>query len=445
MLDKIENIKLDRKSKLVKLLLIVAAVVTIIGFLIDLRNTLNYPGTDLRNRVVGTRLMLEGIDPYFFKWQPGLSEKFYDPLDIPSQLLSKLSVTPAVLVLHSLFVGLSYLQQKLIWLFVQWAALIGTIFIFIKTSNSRSQANLVIATGLLFANSLFWRFHVNSGQIYIIYVFLLSVAWLFLNSSANYNSIISGLFVGITVSLRPSFILFFIPFLICKKFSFVIGGILGLISSVALSCIVTGTFIWERYILTMLAMTGFIDLNTYLPSKERIFPDPNIVYPQIIEGFDSKIRNPLERYLDNTSLYDVLNALDIPNKRNILAISFIVTMILLGWCIWRFSLKNKNTKLIFLWGTVTCLIGEFFIPVGRYSYYDVQMILPLLIVINQANVKNFILQKNIIVLLLGLFLSIIGFIVIPRALFFSVFIIMLYIVLVSFMLLNQTANLSAKS
>ena len=134
-----------KKRKILSLLAIAAIVISIIGFVVDLHNTLTYPGTDLRNRVVGARLMLEGIDPYFFKWQPGLSDKFYDPLDIPTEFLSKLSVPPTVLALHSTIAGLSYVQQKIVWLLVQWAALIGTVLIFIKTSNSQAKNYLIFA------------------------------------------------------------------------------------------------------------------------------------------------------------------------------------------------------------------------------------------------------------------------------------------------------------
>ena len=440
MSNKTKNVESNINSKLVNLLLIAASVIIIISFLVDIRNTLTYPGTDLRNRVVGARLMLDGIDPYFFKWQPELSERFYDPLDIPTKILSKLSVPPTVLVLHSLFAGLPYLQQKIIWLLVQWAAFISTSLIFIKTSNDKTKTNLILITSFLFASSLFWRFHVNSGQIYIVYVFLLSIAWLFLKQRSNIGILLSGLFVGITVSLRPSFILFFIPFIIGQEYLFILGGILGTTVSVGISLLVVKTFIWKQYFLTILGMTGFIDLKRYSPLKEKI--SSNITYPKVVEGFDWSIRNPLEGYLDNTSLYDVLNALDIPNKRHILVFSFIIAIIFLSLCVWKFHYKNNKIDL-FLWGTVTCLIGEFFIPVGRYSYYDIQMILPLLIIIDRANVLDLIYQKNIIILLLGLSLSIVGFLVVPRAMFFSVFLIMLYIVLITFMLLMNKDKVNA--
>ena len=135
----------SKKHKIINFLLLAAVVITIIGLIVDLKNTLGYPGSDLRNRVVGARLMLEGIDPYFFKWKPSLPETFYDPLAIPSEILSKLSVPPTVLVIHSFIAGFSYLQQKVIWLVVQWIALLTTIFLFLKSSNNQFRANLVLA------------------------------------------------------------------------------------------------------------------------------------------------------------------------------------------------------------------------------------------------------------------------------------------------------------
>ncbi|WP_319419442.1 hypothetical protein [Pleurocapsa sp. FMAR1] len=162
--------ELTKNNKIINLLVIVAIVITIIGFLVDLRNTLIYPGTDLRNRIVGARLMLEGIDPYFFKWHPGLSARFYDPLDISTELLSKVSVPPTVLALHSAIAGLSYLQQKVIWLIVQWAALLGTVLIFLKTSNSQSENNLILVVSFFLPTACFGVFTLTQVK-YISFMF----------------------------------------------------------------------------------------------------------------------------------------------------------------------------------------------------------------------------------------------------------------------------------
>ena len=132
------------KIGIFNLLLLLAVLVTAFGFLVDLQNTIDYIGTDLRNRVVGARLVVEGIDPYFFKWVPGLSDRLYDPLDDPDFLFSKVSVPPTVLTLHSIMARLPYLQQKILWLIVQWAAFAGTVLVFIKGNKSRPKTNAIL-------------------------------------------------------------------------------------------------------------------------------------------------------------------------------------------------------------------------------------------------------------------------------------------------------------
>ena len=132
------------KIQVFHILLLLALLVTAIGFLVDLSNTLTYIGTDLRNRVVGARLAIDGIDPYFFKWVPGLSDRFYDPSSDPSQILSKLSVPPTVLAVHSIMARLPYMQQKVLWLIVQWAAFAGIVLIFFQSNTSRLKRNSIL-------------------------------------------------------------------------------------------------------------------------------------------------------------------------------------------------------------------------------------------------------------------------------------------------------------
>lgn len=140
-----KNFEIDRKT--INLLLLVGLAITAVGFVFDFKNTITYIGSDLRNRVVAARLVIEGIDPYFFRWVPSFSDRFYDPLEEPGALLSKVSVPPTVIALHTIIARLGYLQQKIIWLFVQWTAFISTILIFLKASNSRSRNNLILAVG----------------------------------------------------------------------------------------------------------------------------------------------------------------------------------------------------------------------------------------------------------------------------------------------------------
>ena len=422
-------------------LIVVAAVISAMGFVADLHNTLAYPGSDFRNRVVGARLMLEGIDPYLFKWQPGVSERFFDPLDDPTELVSKLSVPPTVLTLHGAIAGLSYVQQKIIWLLVQWGALAGTVWIFLKTSGGRGRTPLMLAVSFCFANSLFWRFHVSSGQIYVIYTFVLAIVWFALHSKLKYKNAVGGFAAGVLASLRPSFVLFFIPFALKQQYSFLAGGVAGFISSVAFSYWVVGHFVWKRYILTILQMTGLLDLATYLPSSDRIPLASNIDYPTIVEGFDWSVTYPLEPHFADTSLYLLLNVLRVPNERGILIFALLATIVFLSIYFLKYVSKENSIGYVALFGTLMCLLGDFFIPIPRFPYYDIQMLLPLLMIISLADPRFLTSYKGSVVLVAGLVLSMVGFFVVPRSLFFAGFLIALYVVVLSLVILRRQHRL----
>ena len=216
-----------------------------------------------------------------------------------------------------------------------------------------------------------------------------------------------------------------------------LGGIIGILFSLSLSLTVVDIFIWKKYILAMLGMTGFVNLNKYLQIGDTV-SDTDIVYPQIIEGFNGTVKNPLEfNNLSNSSVYDRLYAFEIQNRPEILAIGFIMVIIFLTLYLVRFNSKDKDINLMFLFGTLMCLIGEFFIPVGRYSYYDIQLIVPLFIIITQANIRQLIHSKTIAILLVGLLLSVGCFNWIPKFLIFSTYLITFYITLTSLILLRQ--------
>ena len=285
---------------------------------------------------------------------------------------------------------------------------------------------------------MFWRFHINSGQIYVVYALLISIAWFLLNKLSKFNHLASGFFVGITAALRPPYILVLIPFLIYQQYSFLLGGIIGILFSILLSFTVTDIFIWKKYILAMFEMTGFIDVNEYLQIGDRAAVNTDIVYPKFIEGISATIRNPLElNNFSNSSIYDRLYALEIPNRPQVLAVGFIIVITFLALYLIRYNSRIKDINLMFLYGTLMCLIGEFFIPVGRYSYYDIQLIVPLFIIITIADIKQLINSRAIAILFGGLLLSIGCFNWIPKFLIFSTYLITFYITLTSLILLRQ--------
>lgn len=247
----------------------------------------------------------------------------------------------------------------------------------------------------------------------------------------------SGLLAGFTASFRPTFILLFIPFAIKRKYSLLLGGTIGLLSSAALSCAIAGTFIWKRYALTMLDMTAIIKLKRYLPLSEQPIVSSDIVYPKIVEGFDWSVRNPIEQHIVNSSLYFPLNALGITQEYAIMLASLLLVILSLSLYTHRYLRDGNNTRYLFLLGILLCLASDFLIPTPRYPYYDVQMLLPLLIIINEANAKYLVSRKISFALALGLSLSAAGFLIVPKALFFSAWLIALYVAVMSFSLIGQ--------
>ena len=198
-------------------------------------------------------------------------------------------------------------------------------------------------------------------------------------------------------------------------------------------------------------MTGLLDLATYLPEEDSVLPNPSIVYPTMAEGFDWNIDNPLERYFTNTSLYLPLDILHVPHKRAVLVLGLLAMVAYLSLLVLRQVSKRAGKEdigYVFLFGTLMCLLGDFFIPIPRYPYYDIQMLLPLLVIISQANPKYIAGYRGNITLALAFFLSAIGFFFVPKALFLAGFLIAFYVVALSISVLRQhraCLRLSAQS
>ena len=187
----------------------------------------------------------------------------------------------------------------------------------------------------------------------------------------------------------------------------------------------------------MFGMTGFVDLNELLQIGDTV-TNTNIVYPQIVEGINTAIRNPLEyNNFSDSSVYYGLGVLDIQNKPQVLAIGFIIVVAFLSLYLIRYNSQRKDVNFMFLYGVLICLIGEFLIPIARYSYYDIQLIVPLFIIISQANIKQLIGSNSIAILLSGLLLSVGCFNWIPKFLLLSTYLITFYITLTSLILARQ--------
>lgn len=433
----------SRIKSLLNSLLLLGVVIAIFGLIVDIKNTLQYGGIDLRNRVVGARALIEGLDPYFFKWDVGISERLLDPLDHPNQPTSRVTVAPPVLALHAIIAPLPYFHQKLIWLLTQWGAFLFSVQVLIKQAPSSNKRKLVFALGLFFWNGLFWRLHIERGQFYIIYIALLSLAYLLLNDSSGSNqkqrllkNVLGGILIGYVAGLRLLFILVFVPFLLYRKWAVLVGGIVGGCAAVVQSSLIGGFAVWSGYFLAVSGITNQINLQRRIARPNAV---ESLSYPDVIEGMRNLTKSS-NMPNASTSISSLLSDVGIVIDSKLIVISLF--FVLLGMVFLALTLLRKSKpsmSLIFLLGILMYLVTEFFIPIRRDTYNDIQWLLPLAIIAIETDTREFLTNQRILILLMGLFLSLGCFIWISSLHFLkvSVFLLLLYVSLSTLTLLRR--------
>ncbi len=348
---------------------------------------------DLRSRVVAVRLLNDGIDPYFFKWTTGVPEEYLDPRDFPSRSVSRVTVPPTVLVLQGIFADSNYKVQKYLSVLLQWLALVVSIILLtkdIKGKKKRMVLTLIILASI--SSTWFWRFHVDAGQLYIMYVMLFAISYYAMKTHNKSGHLISGLILGILVSLRPNAIVFFIPVIVLKRTRIIVGAILGFFINIMISFAIWGISPWISYY-RAIKIHGEIHLGLL---------DVDLIPNSIVYGLnevEGVIRfDDVPRFLYTDSSLQFLIGLS--SKDLVIALAAIL-------CIYMYVLFINRKSIItieciYLLGISAVIISEFFIPAARLSYYDVIWIIPLCLMFVldiDYNEKVFI----IVLILIGVF------------------------------------------
>lgn len=385
------------------LLLIFTVIISALGFYRDFKNTFKYGGVDLRARVVGARLLLKGIDPYHYKWSENESELLLDPNDKPNRTVSRITSPPTILAIHSLMASLPYNIQRIIWFILQWIFFLLSLLLFSLNTNSEFKKKLIWIVGLLFiSGNSFWRLHVERGQKYILYVFLISLAFWLSNKTFKLSHILSGFVIGFTASLRQPVILMSIPILLYKKWKLFIGVVIGFLSGLASPLIITNFSIWKEYYNAMQfwGRNPSTFVNTWGDAYSIIYPG------KIIEGMNNLAVGAHIQTYDSSLQTIFIKLFGIKLFPNILIISLISILLIISVLLYIFRIKKTSINILFLIASGLVFISEFFIPAERYSYYNVIWLLPLSLIIINYNPLSSMLNKLIIFLFLGLFFSI---------------------------------------
>ncbi len=269
-----------------------------------------------------------------------------------------------------------------------------SILIFSRTAHSEIKSKIIWIVGLLFiSGSYFWRFHVERGQIYILYTFLLSLAYWISLKTFKGSHFLSGFFVGITASLRPPVIFSIVPMFIYKKWKLFIGVIIGVLSGIGLSIATSGVDIWKSY---FSAMKAIQEKGTSIEA----FPG----YPnKIIEGMDNlrKMAEAPFRYHVPSIPYAFKKALKIDIDLNQLSALLILTVLFAVYLLYKLRTKNISQSILFLVSIVLIFISEFFMP-GRNAYANIIWLPLLSLIIINSELADFLSSPLIVLLIIGL-------------------------------------------
>ena len=375
---------------------IVALVgLAILSFLTDWNLVSKSGSIDYRNRVTGARLLLSGIDPYHYKWQPGDPAAWCDLYDNPKLPISKTTVTPAMLLLAAPAALLPYPYSQRVWLVVEWAMLAGLWFLWWRNgrkspgsaghprpgrrTRAEDVADYLAATdaacsstgsrwwwaGLVsaFTFTLAWRHHIDRGQVYIVFVALFGL-WLQLSlSKSSTKPWIPGFLAGILVCLRPPLLLFTAPFILLRRRSQWLGAVIGL----AIGLIAPMVFKPKVWIDYAKAMSEWSEVYR---SGEQPRPGAR-EFPPAIEGMtlDHLASYQVPQYTDS-SLFRLLRDAgwpQVPDK------PVLATLVLLFaawvWC------NRKTADAAFLLGLAAwAFLSDAFLPAYRNPYNDVTIL-----------------------------------------------------------------------
>jgi Glycosyltransferase family 87 len=376
----IMSIKLTKLCTLLTIVMVIAYC-----FIRDTKIEKQYCG-DLRNRIVGARLQLDGKLPYFYKWQAKDGVKYYDPQNFDSLKVSNITASP---FMHVLLYPVAHLPQNsisFIWLICQYLMFVTMLFIAIYFCNNSMQVIVTALVSCIFLFSTWWLQHVANGQIYIVIPFLLLLFIVFLKPKRTASLLAASICAVALIAIRPTLVCFFLPFLPFiiafnrqQIFAFFLAPLLFI-------CFICSNkqqlVLWQNY---KHGIVEQIKLHQNLhPIAQKNSISPNF---RFWEGYDTATihinnLNPLTIKSSNGNLFafyqTIFNRKISVTVLNAIAIGLIAIFLLL------FFFANSSKQLAeinntALWGFCMYTISEFLSPIHRHHYNAVIWLFPILI------------------------------------------------------------------
>ena len=123
---------------------------------------------DLRNRIVGSRLMGLGMDPYYFKWNNTYPLTLCDPIDICNFRNNLTTIPPSLLWLLRPIARLDYISIGYIWLMVEYFFFLLIILPMYQVFRDEASRTRVLALGIILLLTPQWTESILKGQCHFI-------------------------------------------------------------------------------------------------------------------------------------------------------------------------------------------------------------------------------------------------------------------------------------
>jgi hypothetical protein len=353
----------------------------------DIRFDKEYPG-DLRNRIVGSRIIKDGGSPYFYKWKKGSGFRYYDPNNFDAW---RPSITASTPFLHQLLTPLVEMPQARIskwWLVIEYLMLTAMVLLFLGQARTTRQKQAVLLVGLLFLLTNAWERHTSFGETYLCIPFfatLFYVCWRKIDKPLWAAA--AGIAAASLVLVRTNTLLFFIPFI------FLVRNIQrrSLVAFFLPVTMLAGwtlldrheLYLWQDYS-RMLSEQIRIHQGLEVPRQQND-PDPKFsIWEEVdMQAADELIRtDPVTVYSENGNAFVIYEhlfhrKLPVPVLYS-LALLVIVCLAAIFYYLRR-SGKALDAPHTAIFGFCLYMISDLFSPVHRHQYYTVQWLFPLLL------------------------------------------------------------------
>lgn len=358
----------------------------------DIKLEASYP-SDLRNRQVGARLIKDGRLPYFYHYALADGTRYLDIKNCGPLSASNITATP---YLHQLLIPiceLPFRKFSFLWLVITYA-LLAIMYVLVQTISTTVFSKVVAwLSVVIFPYTEAWKIHVYQGQYYLIIPFLLLVFyWLFIKKQTWLNILLIGI-VGVSIVLvRPTAMVFFLPFLfLLKQYKQQIFSILtmGICAVVFLLANPFQKSLWQQY---------SAGIKEHIKIHQNAHPtlQTNPACPEVtnVEGFNLTEINahltPQTFYSEAGNFHTLWQmVVKQPLPLNQLYIIEFAVMLLLV-ITYYISHKKAHTFSILnaiLLGFALLMLADLFAPINRGQYNTVQWIFALLL-ITQINFTN---------------------------------------------------------